>query len=92
MISGDNYNQALDITRQRAEEDAGDSNGTFTWNGHPSEWVFAGIRKLIKVAHNSLTEEPSNGDEISYSEFELPNLNAVMELANGESVRLEYIE
>lgn len=62
-----------------------------TWGEQPAEWVFAGIRKLISVSHID-KEEPSHGDEISYSEYCLKSLSDVNKLVDGDSVELSYVD
>ncbi len=83
---------AFEEAEKRAREDEGDSEGSFRWDGRPAEWVFAGIRKLITVSHRGRVDEPRHGDEITYSEFVLPDLAAVEALAAGKTVGLEYSE
>lgn len=92
LIAGDTPTEALEEARKCGLAASGDSDGSFTWGDQPAEWVFAGIRKLITVSHKGIVEQPMSGDEVSYSEFELPTLDAVMNLANGKDVILEYLE
>ena len=92
LVAGDTANDALVKAMQCGEADAGDSDGTFTWNEQPAEWLFAGIRKLVAVAHVNSGDTLSSGDEITYSEFELENLDAVMRLASGGRVQAEYVD
>ena len=83
---------ALAAAESRAREDEGDSNGSFTWEGRPAEWVFAGVRKLVTVALASSEARPGHGDELTYSEFSAPSLEAVHQLAAGGTVEVKYTE
>src|SRR4051812_46950139 len=55
---------------RRAKQDAGDSSGTFRWGGRRAEWVFAGLRKVVAVAHQSPGGGLGDGDEITWCEYE----------------------
>ena len=75
---------------ERARLDEGDSDATFRWNGRPAEWVFAGVRKILSVSHESDTL--GDGDEITYSEFSVADEKALQDLSAGREVSLRYIE
>lgn len=70
----------------------GDCDGTFTWEHRPAEWVFAGIRKIIGVSHVEPSNELASGDELTYSEFSVPDAAALQRLAAGGAVTVEYVE
>jgi hypothetical protein len=72
----------------RGRADAGDDDGSFRWGGEPAEWVFAGVRKLTLC--QDAGKRPGDGTEISYTEMEVPSVEAIEKLLNGEpiSVRL----
>jgi hypothetical protein len=59
-------------------------DGSFTWEGHAAEWVFAGVRKIVECAF--LNGRPSAGEEVSYTEMEVDSEDAVEKLARGEDV------
>jgi len=65
-------------------------------DGMPAKRIFAGVRKLITVSNpESLDLEedrPSTGTEITYSEFEVENIDALFHLGSGESVIVHYLE
>src|SRR5260221_8991546 len=71
LIEGSDPEAALAIATRRARQEEGDANGTFTWNDRPSEWVFAGVRKLISVSQAGLEKGLGTGDEITCSEMVL---------------------
>jgi hypothetical protein len=75
----------------RAKEDEGDSQGTLTYDGHPAELRFAGVRKIISVSQN--VDGPlANGDELTFSEFIVPDEDSLRRLASGDSVQVEYVD
>jgi hypothetical protein len=76
----------------RAKEDEGDYKDSFTWQDRPATWVYAGIRKLITVSHLNPDDQLGSGDELTYSEFDLPSQSAVDRLVAGEEVDLKYVE
>lgn len=90
LIEASNDEEAEVKARERAAADEGDSGGTFTWEGRPAEWVFAGIRKVLTVAHE--IDRLGHGDEVTFSEFRLPDQASVHRLAAGEEVDLKYVE
>ena len=92
LIEAPSSEAALAAANERALKDQGDSNGTFTWNGQPAEWVFAGIRKLISVSHAGAEGQIRHGDEVTYSEHVVGSLDAVRQLAAGDAVNVRYDE
>ncbi len=84
VIEAASADEANTKAEQRGRDDEGDSDGTFTWDGHPATWVFAGVRKLISCVN--ATEQPGDGTEISYTEMELPSLEEVHLLSEGRDV------
>jgi hypothetical protein len=91
LVEAESEALAKERARERAELDAGDSDGTFRWDGRPAEWVFAGIRKILTVSHRS-GAVPGHGDEIIYSEFRVRDESTLQDLAAGRPVSIEYIE
>ncbi len=77
---------------RRAKQDEGDSGGTFRWENRAAEWVFAGLRKVVAVSHQSPQPVPADGDEITYSEYEVANATTLRKLVSGKSARVEYVE
>ena len=91
LIAAESEEDAWTAAEHRGAEAASDADDSFIWNDIPAEWVFAGIRKLIQVAHHDVNTHPASGDELSYSEFTLPSLSTVQQLAAGETVTLDYV-
>jgi hypothetical protein len=92
LIKAADGSEALKAAAARAREYEGDSGSSFTWDGRPASWVFAGIRKLISVSHRSITDEIGPGDEVTYSEFDLPDRHSLDRLVAGDEVDLKYVE
>ena len=76
---------------RRARQDEGDSGGTFQWGRRPAEWVFAGLRKVVAVSHQSSRPGLRDGDEITYTEYDGVNAASLKRLAAGKTVRVEYV-
>jgi hypothetical protein len=77
---------------QRAKEDEGDSSGTMTYDGHPAELVFVGMRKIISVSHRNEEGRLVAGDELTYSKFVVSERSDLERLARGEPATVEYCE
>ncbi len=78
--------QAMAKAVRRGHEDEGDCDGSFTWDGRPAEWVFAGVRKVVLCVDPD--KRPGDGTEVSYTEMVLPSEKAVHQLAAGEPVNV----
>ena len=76
----------------RAREDEGDCGGSFRWGDRPAEWVFAGLRKVVAVSHQGANDRLGDGDEITYSEFQVPDQADLQRLVSGEEVAVRYVE
>ena len=63
---------------------------TFTWDGQPAEWVFAGVRKLTLCEDEG--ERPGDGTEVSYLELEAPSLAAIQKLMDGEPASVKIAD
>jgi hypothetical protein len=92
LVEARDGEDAMAKAEARAREDEGDSSGSLVWGGHPARLVFAGIRKLLTVAHEAAGDVIGHGDEVTYSEFEVADEAAVRALAAGEEVSLKYVE
>ena len=90
LIEAASDEEALALAQKRGQDEEGDDDGSFRWDGAPAEWVFAGVRKL------TLCEEPERrpqtGTEISYIQLELPSEQAVMDLAEGKPTTATVID
>ena len=90
LIKARSEDEAFEKARLRGQEEAGDEDGTFRWDGKPACWVFAGVRKL--TACEDPDKRPGDGTEITYTEMLLESEQAVCKLVNGDPVALEYAD
>ena len=90
LIEADSAEEAQEKACRRAKEDEGDSSGTNTWKGRSATWVFAGLRKLLTVAHPDLENQVLDGAEVTFSELEITSQEDFDALVNGEDVRVLY--
>jgi len=68
---------------------------TSTLNGRPCRFVYAGIRKIIRVCPplkglGAKACAALHGTEVTYSDFEVRGMKAVRELVAGRPVQLRY--
>lgn len=88
LIQAEDDDTAFQKAETRARQDEGDSQGTFTHEGRPARWVFAGIRRLVDCTDPS--ERPTDGTEITYLEIELPDHHDFQHYLDGKPVKLLY--
>jgi hypothetical protein len=88
LIEAKSDEAAFDKAVRRAKEEEGDSNGTFTWQGRPATWRFAGIRKLTLCA--DVNGKPEDGAEVTYLEMEVDSEENFQKLIQGETVAVTY--
>src|SRR2546430_10179643 len=92
LIEAADGSQALVEATARAEQDQGDSSGTLTWGDRPATIKLAGIRKVVAVSHHGSSEHLATGDEVTYSQFEVPDEASLQQLVDGEGVVVNYAE
>ena len=92
LINARNAASARRKAERRAKQDEGDSGGTFRWANRPAEWVFAGLRKVVAVSHQSARPTPGDGDEITYSEYRVANRDSLAKLVSAKSVEVQYVD
>jgi hypothetical protein len=86
LIKAASTEEALVKAERRGREGEGDDRGTFRWGGKPAEWVFAGVRLLIRCEDEK--SRPTDGTEITYLEMQVDSKTALSRLVNGKSVRV----
>ena len=69
-----------------------DCSGTLTVDAGQARLTFAGVRKAVKVLHAPGSEQVDDGDEITYSEFEVADADHLCRFAAGDAVPLVSIE
>jgi len=69
---------------------------SLTIDDKPAIREFVGIRKLTNISNpepfDPDQDPPTNGTEITYSVYRVPDKRALRNLASGEIVNVEYIE
>jgi len=90
LIKSRNEKEALEKARCRARLDEGDSESTFYYENRPAAMIFAGVRKII--ACDNPEEQPTDGTEISYSEFIVNTKKELEKLITGAPVEIMYEE
>jgi hypothetical protein len=104
LLEADSTDQAYEEAKRIGKEDYDDttdgSEGLF-WEERPAVWVFAGVRKLIECQDtaSTMTEQPDrignspiHGTEVTYSQMELADEEALTKLIKGDPVTLLYEE
>jgi hypothetical protein len=93
LIEAADFEEAERKAGDLAREEEGDSDGSLTCDDRPVTCIFAGLRKVVTVSHRESSEErPQNGDEVTYSRFEVSDEDTVRRFAAGETVKVEYVE
>jgi hypothetical protein len=67
--------------------------GDFLWDGRPSTWVLAGIRKLNPVAYKGYSKrlEPlASGDELTFETLRVATRRQLRAFVSGRPVRVLY--
>jgi hypothetical protein len=88
LIEAASDEEAFAKAEQIGRRNEGDDDGTFRWGGHPARWVFAGVRKLTDCVLAG--DRPGDGDEITFTELELPSQKAVDQLLAGQPVKVQF--
>jgi hypothetical protein len=93
LVEAEDEGAALSRAELLGRAEAGDADGSMTWDGRPASWCFAGIRKLLTVSNpRSVSNEPADGAEVSYSEFIVENQRDLDKLVRGQEVKITYCE
>ena len=88
LIAADDDDQAMAKAEARGHADADDPDHSFTWEGRPSRWTFAGVRKLVRCEPDD--EAPGDGVEVSYNQVRLASREALERFAAGDAVQVEH--
>lgn len=79
LIQAETDQEALDKAEARARQDEGECG--LTWAGHPAEFVFSGLRKVVKCYESEL--QPSDGTELTYNQLVFSNKEDFDAFASG---------
>lgn len=95
LIEAKTAGEARRIASQLGEAEEKLDDG-LTIDDSPAVRVFAGIRKIITVSNPDPLDldqdRPTTGTEITYSEFEVPDEDALRRFALGETIDVRYLE
>jgi hypothetical protein len=93
LIEAADDQTAMDKAVQYGKKDEGNDNGSLMVNGRKARRVFKGIRKLVSVVNlNANDDVPSDGAEITFSDFLLKSESDLNSLVDGDYVDLRYVE
>ena len=95
LIEADDSESARNISIQIAKRNEDfNEDGHLELNEQKVSYLFAGIRKIIEVESSPTPTSASglHGLELTYSEFEVDNLDQVFALACGDMVDVLYRE
>jgi hypothetical protein len=92
LIEAENSDEAWEKAEAWAKQAEGDSDGSLRVDDQPATQIFAGIRKVITVSHWAEDVRLAQGDEITYSEFEVADEDSIRQLVEGKEVTVEYVE
>ncbi len=92
LIEADTPEEAQEKAIKVAKSDEGDSENSLKWADRPATWVFAGLRKLLTVAHPDADETKFDGAEITFSEFEIEDKESFQRYIDGKDVTIKYYE
>ena len=95
LLEASTSEEAMTMAREIGAKEAA-LDDDLTVGDAPAIREFAGVRKLIRVSNphplDLDKDRPISGTEISYSLYEVADRSALRALAEGERVRLEYLE
>lgn len=94
LIRADDPDRALEKASDFGVHDAaGNSTDLVDDDGKPAELVFMGVRKLREVeSPDAAGQAFADVTEVSASEMEVPNQTALLKLARGDAVIVQYID
>jgi hypothetical protein len=88
LVQADSDGEAVTKAEYRARDYEGDAGGTFSWEGRPARWEYAGIRKIIRCPDEDLRD----GSELTFSYFVVPDEQALRVLVEGDAIDARYEE
>ena len=91
LVEAADSRQAWDRGIELARRDEEYSDGSLRIDDQPCDLLFGGLRKVVEVSHSGVLHVPQHGDEISYSEFEVADADALRRLIDGEDTAAVYL-
>ena len=93
LIEALSVEEAYSKAEHYGREDESSQDELLTWEGRPARLVFGGVRKVIEIRNASeRRDEPGDGAEITYSQFDLDSEESLSKLIKGEEVPVLYME
>lgn len=90
LVRANTHDEARLKASQLAAAEQGDQSGSFVWDDRPAEWVFGGVRKTMLCIDTDT--QPTDGVELTFSEFEISDRNALEALIRGGEVDIKYVD
>ncbi len=88
LIQADDAEAAVEKAVQIGLSLEGDSNGSFVWDERPAKWVFAGVRKCIKIVHSSQqSNSPTDGVELTYLDLRFEDEEKLRAFVEGDEAK-----
>jgi hypothetical protein len=91
LVDAADSKQAWERGKELASRDEANSDGSLRIDDQPCDLVFGGLRKVVEVSHAGEENVLQHGDEISYSEFEVADADALRRLIDGEDTAVVYL-
>ena len=95
LLEAESFDEAERLALERGEEYAYEDD-TLTLNGKPAVFIFVGVRKILTVSNpaplHQNEDRPISGTEITFSEFEVPDDEALRRLGEGKTLDVLYLE
>jgi uncharacterized protein DUF4288 len=82
LIHAESMDDAIAAAKIRAKTDEGDYGGTFTSEGRPATWVFAGVRQVVLCVDPDMP--PTHGTELTFLNLEVPTKDDLDKFMRGE--------
>lgn len=96
LVEAPTSSEALAKARKLGVEEAAIIDDGLTIDEEPAFREFVGVRKLINVSNPTPLRQdedrPTDGTELTYSLYEVEDVQALQELASGNPLRLVYVE
>lgn len=92
LINAASTSEAKRKGELRAKEDEGDSGASLMLNNRPARLEFITVRKVVQC--QDLDEQlrmPTDGTELSYSEYLVSNQDDFEKLTNAETATVSYL-
>jgi hypothetical protein len=92
LYMAESHEEVWDKAAATGRQGEGDDSGSMIWDDRPARFEFAGVRKVNEVIRVGDSEgaDITDGDEVTYSQFVLPDAAALENLVAGDVVCAVY--